>query len=133
MQFTKYNLRPRNKLANIKNINTNVNITRKRKRDTENDKPNKKQKLYEIFGLNKWKELNTFDNNEFNEDEWISATSISNYLMKDPLIDWLEKYYDSCNYNDNEKKTKNDKIKIINDISKNNDNSNILFEMGNKF
>jgi len=74
----------------------------KRGLDNENNSDNKRRK---ISGL--WDEFN-----EYSNGEWVSATSVKNYLMNDPIIDWLSLFR-----------------------SKNGTHvgQNMLFEMGNKF
>jgi predicted RecB family nuclease len=47
---------------------------------------------------------------------WVSATSIKNYILNDPLLDWLYLYHRRNNQNNS-----------------NNREENILFKMGNKF
>ncbi len=43
-------------------------------------------------------DLNQFDNlskKKYKQsDKWISGTSVANYLIGEPLIDWLNLYYD---------------------------------------
>jgi hypothetical protein len=88
----------------------------------------KKQKLEQKDNL--WDELDTKvpENNL-----WISATKTKNYLLKDPVIDWLEKYYLKIGFGDrniNYTKLNQDK-KHINqemDLMK-----NTLFKKGNEF
>ena len=38
-------------------------------------------------------------------EQWISATSTYNYMMKDPLLDWLNYHYTSSNHKDSSKHT----------------------------
>jgi hypothetical protein len=68
-----------------------------------------------------WNNFNVFETSEGLENDWVSATSIKNYLLKDPLIDWLDLQY------------KNNKSGSGVHQIQNNNMENILFEMGNKF
>lgn len=78
-------------------------------------------------------------NNE--KDNWVSATSVKNYLLGEPLLDWLGLYYNKIGYND-----KNTNIKqhpnciqprqqLTDIIIKEREHShlNIFFEKGNDF
>ena len=37
------------------------------------------------------------------DDKWISGTSVANYLNGEPVLDWLNLYYDKYGYNNNNK------------------------------
>ena len=87
-----------------------------------------------------WNEFNNYycvgaenessgNNNKFNE--WVSATKVKNYLMKDPLLDWLDLYYLKKEYN--EQSSNLDITVIEKNISEERNNLIPLFEMGNKF
>ena len=107
------------------NINKITASTNKRKRSEKIKKNNKKIKITNkiIIKLNIKKKIN----NDINWSEMVSASSTRNFLLNDPLIDWLEEY----------------NIKSINDVPCNNNldtkykfidifTQNIM-EEGNKF
>jgi hypothetical protein len=113
-------------------------ITRSNKRkyeDSNIEQPSKKQRVSKDKpeNYNLWKSLNYSRPYSFPEDvnkpehyEWVSASSIRNYMLKDPLIDWLNLYYTKSNKNKNKNKNQN--------FNKNsNSNMTPLFEMGNQF
>ncbi|GAH05646.1 unnamed protein product [marine sediment metagenome] len=80
---------------------------------------------------------NIIDNNK----EWVSPSSIKNYLMKDPLLDWLKSYYVNLGYNDNDRNASSLPPFIQNkmssarksDLNTEQSKCSVLFEMGNKF
>jgi hypothetical protein len=101
----------------------------KRKNENENIMISaKRQKIVQRENL--WDVLDT----KVQEDSiWISATKTKNYLLKDPVIDWLEKYYLKIGFGDkniNYRKINRDKQNISQemDIMK-----NTLFKKGNEF
>lgn len=86
--------------------------------------PNKKIKsLWDV--LNKYEKYNDITE----KDEWVSATAIRNYMLNDPLIDWLDRYYDHYEIN----KVSQGKTNKI-EVTKGSDNKmNVLFSNGLKF
>lgn len=81
---------------------------------------NKKQKIIDVEH-----DVSNIIESNVNYNDWISATRVQNYLLKDPLLDWLELYYN---------KTVETKYKMGHiDVNKEKSRLNILFEMGNKF
>lgn len=138
MTSKRYNLRPRKTSLNKNQVPNNNNDNRKRKREIEQDnfinKPKKAKPTQEIINLKKWEMLNNCGDLQIGDDYdendlWVSATSISNYLMNDPIIDWLEYYYNTYGYNENPEES----VKLTKSRGNNKNNSNILFEMGHKF
>lgn len=103
-----------NKKRNISNILDNEEIILrriKRLKKKENNKvnhhnTNKREVIPNILenedNKNIWDKLNSYQ--QFKgikpEDEWVSGTAIRNFMLSDPIIDWLDKYYTRLGFND---------------------------------
>lgn len=124
--------------------NKNKNVTKKQisnnkrsRKNYEND--NENDVVDDDFT---WNDFNNITNDanydESNANNWVSATKIKNFLLKEPLIDWLDIYYSQLNFNENPDKNKK-KFKMNTNnlnlsISKLQDpNVNMLCENGNIF
>lgn len=86
-----------------------------------------------------------------NSESYVSGSSVKNYLLKDPVLDWLDLYYDKNNEDIKENKkrriiknksnksnkiNKSDKFNKINKINKSNKNDSnlmVLLDAGNEF
>lgn len=133
------------------NYNANIGNNRKRKLDNDNNLDNNKEskkirKITNELNYNDkqdmWYEFNTIDKFYGQSDDtrsWVSATAVKNYLLNDPLLDWLNLYYIDYGFNnkldnqgskESEGNHEKNKRKIEFDKSS---HSSILFEMGNKF
>lgn len=113
----------------------------------ENKKIVKKQKEEKEEIKDKWKVLNYLRPYKFPTDvfkpeyyEWVSASSIKNYMLKDSLIDWLDLYYNKYGYNDTQNLKKNENIKTKTEENKKTEKkeeiteqTKILFSLGNEF
>ena len=77
-------------------------------------------------------------------DNWVSATKIANYLLKDPVLDWYKIYFKELQYNTinrsldivDIKTITNSTVNTINTVGNNGKVDSclsVLFEMGNKF
>lgn len=111
-----YNLRPRTGCNKRKRYEPEIiNITNKRIKDESH-----------YFDINDdiWDDFNYYRRIKgireiIDDNEWVSATKIKNYLLNDPLLDWLD-----VNKKREYREHKNEK---------NNGKLSILFEMGNRF
>jgi len=87
-------------------------------------------KKLKTVNLDKWQILDTVANSS---NPWISATKTKNYLLKDPVLDWIQKYYFTLGFGE---RTVN-KTKISRDrkyIAGNTELvDNVLFKKGHKF
>ena len=96
----------------------------KRQRKCNSQSPNR------IKNIERWIEL---DKRVADDAEWISATKTKNYLIKDPVLDWLEKYYLRYSFgekNINKQKLKVDRMNINQEMTI---MTNTLFKKGNEF
>ena len=109
-----------------------------------------------------WKQIinKTFNDNDNSYNKWVSASESANFVLNDPLLDWLKYYYNDLGLNTNvnlnnelELNTNNNieitqqhkKIKINGEFEENIENKqtkittnnnallNLLFDKGNKF
>jgi hypothetical protein len=102
------------------------------KRKINHNEPNKKRKCIRDINYSLWRDFNDISNVKLiknNINIWVSPTNIKNYMLNDPILDWIHMFYQKNEYNNN------NKIKIINNNNNNNinTNNNLLFDCGNKF
>lgn len=77
-------------------------------RTEESDKILEKDEIYTTYTNYIWKKLNT--TKYINNGKFMSATKTANYLLDDPIIDWLELYYKILGLNKKPLTLKNKKI-----------------------
>jgi hypothetical protein len=75
-------------------------------------------------GLRTYIPANGWDGVHIDKHDWVSATKIKNYLINDPILDWLDTY-----------RNKNNFIKSQNSlpVQKPQNNLQVLFDYGNEF
>jgi hypothetical protein len=131
----KYELR--NRITNILKGNNDQSIEKKiikRKRDEmETNEISETDSDNEQFTWESFNKL-IIPGNKKNIDDWVSATKIKNFLLKDTVIDWFDLYYAQFGFNNGSDKivrqAKKPKIQNNNYEQK---TQQLFFDMGNKF
>jgi hypothetical protein len=103
----------------------------KRKSDEVMESSNKKNKSKET---NIWDNLINYVGIENNE--MVSASSIKNFMLNDPIIDWLDLYHKNKKFNNkisNKNSNNNSDINSDKNLDKQKSNLSILFNNGNVF
>lgn len=113
------------------NMKRNRNEISKNQSDSKNQQDSNHKKIRvssENNGIKLWKQLNSVEG-----DSWVSATGIRNYLLGDPILDWLDKYYVDLGFNDGTIITDDMKRDMKETVKKEREKLNILFDNGNIF
>jgi hypothetical protein len=141
-----YNLRKRKNISykiinDIDKVEDEPKIVKKRKLDNNvvkpDKRPNNKIVIQDSFNQDIWKELMKYqnvandDSIDIDSHDWIAASKTRNYLLKDPLADWLDLYFAKSGYNEDH--SAKPIIKAIYNSNNKISEENILFDMGNKF
>jgi len=75
-----------------------VTVPKRQRTSVSSSNDTKKKNKNISYNEGIWDAMNT---NSPQTDSWVSGTAIKNYLLKDPLLDWLELYYVKYEYNTN--------------------------------
>jgi hypothetical protein len=118
-----------------------VNYTRELIRDAKSI-VKKQQVITLTTNNNVWSRFNEYQSvencNENSQKDYISATSIKNYLLDDPLLDWLQNFHSKFGFNQQPSEQSSEPSSISNPIQSRlltgeSTQMSILFEMGHKF
>ena len=77
-----------------------------------------------------WDLFNKYHSSNNNDDIWVTGTKVKNYLLRDPILDWFDKYYSRFGLQPKSKK-QFDVDTIKTDKEKN--SLSMLYELGIKF
>ncbi|AYV81281.1 MAG: hypothetical protein Harvfovirus24_17 [Harvfovirus sp.] len=101
----------------------------KRSRNISDDHGGKKRKGdVVVVGEALWNSLNSVEG-----DDWVSATAIRNYMLNDPILDWLDKYYVDLGFNNGEQVTDEMRKGFLATKKREQAKLSILFDNGNIF
>lgn len=115
--------------------------------DTELDSESEKDTIFKTFNWNNFNQYQQIPNVKLSQKKlqskidskyWVAATHVKNWIMKDPILDWYNLYYDTLRYNKNpskHNKKKPTKTKVILGKSDKEEDEavSILFEKGHLF
>jgi hypothetical protein len=115
------------------------NISKKRNLENRDDREQVKKRRLEDKDYNNikdtqsvWKNINNAKYN--NNGKYMSATKTANYLLEDPILDWLDLYYKDYGLNDKKQiLSNNEKKKIKEEYENNRKYLQVYFEGGLTF
>jgi hypothetical protein len=135
----RYNLRKRKNVSYVDNLEEdldNVPVVKKQKTSNNSGTDGGKAKVEKLDKKNMtkkqlkniWDEL--ANNIAKDSDSWISATAIKNYLLNDPILDWLDLYYEDAVKKNPDKFAVN---RLLKQLDEEKNKLTVLFEKGNNF